>query len=48
MHHVQDSIWDETNISNDIVINERRTALAPDQVDNILFIRSVENMKFAQ
>jgi hypothetical protein len=34
--------------SNDIVINERRTALAPDQVDNILFIRSKKNMKLAQ
>lgn len=31
-----------------IVINERRTALDPNQVNNILFIRSMENMKLAQ
>jgi hypothetical protein len=31
-----------------IVINERRTALDPDQVNNILFIRSMENMKLAR
>jgi hypothetical protein len=34
--------------SNDIVINEHRIDLAPDQVDNILFIRFKENMKLAQ
>jgi hypothetical protein len=34
--------------SNDFVINERRTALAPDQIDSIVFIRSKENIKFAQ
>jgi hypothetical protein len=30
--------------SNDIVINERRTALAPEQVDDIFFIHSKESM----
>jgi hypothetical protein len=33
---------------NLLSINERRTAVAPDQVDNILCIRSKENMKLAQ
>ena len=31
-----------------IVVNERRTSLDPNQVDNILFIRSMEKMKHAQ
>ena len=31
-----------------IVINERRTALAPDQVNNVLFIRSMGNMKLVK
>ncbi|CAF4618940.1 unnamed protein product [Rotaria socialis] len=31
-----------------IVVNERRTALDPNQVNNILFIRSMENMKLAK
>jgi hypothetical protein len=34
--------------SNDIVINERRTALAPDQADRIFFIRSKKNIKLVQ
>jgi hypothetical protein len=33
---------------NLLSINERRTAVTPDQVDNILCIRSKENMKLAQ
>ncbi|CAF1043629.1 unnamed protein product [Adineta ricciae] len=31
-----------------LVINERRTSLHPDQVDNILFIRSMQKMKLAE
>jgi hypothetical protein len=30
------------------VNNERRTGLGPDQVHNILFIRSMKNMKLTQ